>query len=545
SAPCQLLQRGAFACAPVKPSLAVDLKFLEFASELFVNVAPNTTAWCTTIESFLSKRGYKLATEGSLRRRFGNALLWYNALKDATMCYLDERLNETRDLDDGQEIEDEQDEQDPFSSPSMPRNTARLERRSHGEAGKDGDEENPFGEPIPRVRPSDYLRSRCPLYFGRSVEHQIENDRVDVIVCLDACFTQKRNRQPRDPPLAHPHSVFIDETQVNKFEVYVESLRPSQIKHRKRNPPSDEDGFEGPLRVPRSILDGCEASFTAADSRRVKASTQFFDDTALMAMLCRHDIVLFMVNMRSAGEKQHYALALIESLFQHIPRNYSVGLLYDIACQLERSCVKWGFLKRYLPRLQFGISVFHAFGHQWPCQLIYHPRKRVGFGLSDGEGCERFWHLISKLIAYLRVCGYHQRLYTLDRQIDHSMTVIHSRLGAWLRRRLQHSERKREEAEAVLQHCEFSKAILSAEWKDQVTTQTKPLKRQSKGAGKKVILELIQLRETRDGFKKRIDAYDSILANPTTPFEVYVETDNDSKKLRSKLADLTKTIAHT
>ncbi|KAG6822302.1 hypothetical protein H0H92_014385, partial [Tricholoma furcatifolium] len=140
---------------------------------------------------------------------------------------------------------------------------------------------------------------------------------------------------------------------------------------------------------------------------------------------------------------------------------------------------------------------------------------------------------------------YHQRLYTLDRQIDHNTTVIHSRLGAWLRRRLQHSERKREEAEEALQQCGFSQAILRAEWKDQVTTQTKPLKRQSKDAGKKVILELIQLRETRDGFKKRIDEYDNILANPKTPFEVYVETENDSKKLQSKLADLTKTIAHT
>ncbi|KAF9063376.1 hypothetical protein BDP27DRAFT_1232258 [Rhodocollybia butyracea] len=46
--------------------------------------------------------------------------------------------------------------------------------------------------------------------------------------------------------------------------------------------------------------------------------------------------------------------------------------------------------------------VFHAYGHGWACQCIYHPRKCKGFGLSDGEGCERLWHSISKLIAYLR-----------------------------------------------------------------------------------------------------------------------------------------------
>ncbi|KIK52560.1 hypothetical protein GYMLUDRAFT_141545, partial [Collybiopsis luxurians FD-317 M1] len=54
-------------------------------------------------------------------------------------------------------------------------------------------------------------------------------------------------------------------------------------------------------------------------------------------------------------------------------------------------------------RIAFAISVFHAFSHGWVCQCIYHPWKCSGFGLSDGEGCERFWHSISQLIAYLRV----------------------------------------------------------------------------------------------------------------------------------------------
>lgn len=190
----------------------------------------------------------------------------------------------------------------------------------------------------------------------------------------------------------------------------VDAVRPSKeapkkTKKKKDSPPEEQDGYEGTLKVPASVLNGCEASFTAADEQREKASTQFFDDTALMALLCRHDRVLWVANMRSAGERQYYALVLIETLFQHLPRNFLIGLLYDIGCQLHRSCIKWGFLERYLNRLSFGISVFHAFGHQWPCQIIYHPRKCEGFGLSDGEGCERFWHSISKLIPVLRVSG--------------------------------------------------------------------------------------------------------------------------------------------
>lgn len=108
-----------------------------------------------------------------------------------------------------------------------------------------------------------------------------------------------------------------------------------------------------------------------------------------MALLCHHDRVLWIVSMTSAGGKQHYTLALIETFFQHVLSFFKVGLLYDIGCQLHQSCIKWGFLERYLSRLSFAVSVFHAFGHQWACQLVYHPRKCVGFGLSDGKGCER------------------------------------------------------------------------------------------------------------------------------------------------------------
>jgi hypothetical protein len=35
---------------------------LEFVGELFVNAAPNTTAWCETLEVFLEARKYKLTT---------------------------------------------------------------------------------------------------------------------------------------------------------------------------------------------------------------------------------------------------------------------------------------------------------------------------------------------------------------------------------------------------------------------------------------------------------------------------------------------------
>ncbi|KAI6102138.1 hypothetical protein F5141DRAFT_1190033 [Pisolithus sp. B1] len=128
------------------------------------------------------------------------------------------------------------------------------------------------------------------------------------------------------------------------------------------------------MKVPISVLDGCRDSFHAADERQKKASTQFFADTGLMALLCHHDQVLWMVNMTSTGEKQHYSLSLLKKLFDNLPSTMTVGHLYDIGCQLEHSCCKWGLLEDgILSRLKFGISVFHAYGHQWPCQVVYHP----------------------------------------------------------------------------------------------------------------------------------------------------------------------------
>jgi len=92
--------------------------------------------------------------------------------------------------------------------------------------------------------------------------------------------------------------------------------------------------------LPDDTLDNCEKAFTAAQGHIAKSSNKIFADTALMALLCRHDRPLFLVNMTSAGERQYYALALIKALFGHLPDDWVIGLLYDVACQLERSMRK-------------------------------------------------------------------------------------------------------------------------------------------------------------------------------------------------------------
>ncbi|KAJ6574190.1 hypothetical protein B0H19DRAFT_985911, partial [Mycena capillaripes] len=213
--------------------------------------------------------------------------------------------------------------------------------------------------------------------------------------------------------------------------------------------------------------------------------------------------------MHSAGEKQFSVWLLLETLFQHLPPDIRVGLLYNIACQLQQSALKWGFLlDRYLDRLAFAVSVFHAFGHGWARQCIFHPRKRKGFGLTNGEGCECFWHSISHLIAHLHISGYHHRLYTLDTQIKHLDEDNLFKLAEWNQRcGLVSLEKRREATEAlamIRSKCGHSREYLKVQWHDQVQTQTKPLARRSKTHGQKTVAAVLALRQANEIRKTRV-----------------------------------------
>ncbi|KIM51641.1 hypothetical protein SCLCIDRAFT_33285 [Scleroderma citrinum Foug A] len=149
---------------------------------------------------------------------------------------------------------------------------------------------------------------------------------VDAIVCIDACVTQKHPSSQQDDPLNPTSSVFLRQKDVDAMKHEVEEVRRSQTSRRSnrvyKGMAASEDLYEQGMRVHVSVLDGCNESFTAADEKHQKARTHFFSDTGLMALLCHHDHVIHLVNMTSAGEKQHYVLALIKALFSQLPENF-------------------------------------------------------------------------------------------------------------------------------------------------------------------------------------------------------------------------------
>ncbi|KAJ7850425.1 hypothetical protein B0H14DRAFT_3137678 [Mycena olivaceomarginata] len=565
----QLMRLGAFGCAPMLPSLAMDLRVLEFAMNLFLQISPNNTAFSLMLERVLGNMGFQLGHQNSLRRRFANCLMWYSHLRNLLKHHYSGIIDTTREELVGPEVpaspsprrrrsaerasswgasprreqasgraaslrRQRSSSASTASSSSTPpaaaaTATPTIRRAKRGREpsleapqvpfpdgrAKRGREPSleapqvPFPEPPPRLRPSEYLRRRCPACFSNLKHDPLQV--ADVHVCIDACFTQKKKKSPRDPPKKDPDTHFIPEEQTARTEAYVDSVRnvsQKSARARKRRAgvqavEEEEEGYEHErLLLPRSVLDGCEASFKAADEKWQKASTEFFEDTALMALVCRHDCVLWVVNMHTAGERQFNVVALTYTLFQHLPHNIRVGLLYDVACAFERSCLKWGFLSPFIDRIAFAVSVFHAFGHEWACQLLYHPRKRVGFGYTNGEGCERFWQSIRHLIPHLRISGYHNRLYILDAQIEHTQEASLFRLVEWICRRYRHSVQKRADATEALQECGKPKSLLREQWKMQVIAQTKPLPRRTKTRGQQAVNTVMLLRaavKTRQG----------------------------------------------
>src|SRR6266481_9899105 len=80
----------------------------------------------------------------------------------------------------------------------------------------------------------------------------------------------------------------------------------------------DDDRETWTTQVLNSVLDECEKAFIAAQEGVAKALKDFYADMGVMALLCHHDRPLWIVNLTMPGERQYYALALLEHLFTHL-----------------------------------------------------------------------------------------------------------------------------------------------------------------------------------------------------------------------------------
>ena len=171
------------------------------------------------------------------------------------------------------------------------------------------------------------LVQRCPACFGGQTFGRSLDDGGDIHVAMDGNFHHRHRRSAGDCPPFYDPVYFLPKSQVDNIGQRIATAR-------KRSPRQYH------LAVPDEAVDQCETSYEAADGKKQKAAIDSFDDTGVMALICRHDIPLFFANIDTPGEQQKYPVALIEHFFSLIPLEGTVVVLYDIGCVLARSLMK-------------------------------------------------------------------------------------------------------------------------------------------------------------------------------------------------------------
>jgi hypothetical protein len=106
---------------------------------------------------------------------------------------------------------------------------------------------------------------------------------------MDGNFHHRHRRSAGDAPSPHNPQYFISKDVVDVVGQRIEEARK---KPAKRYQP----------KVPDEAIDECENSYDAADEKKAKADAKIFDDTGLMALVCRHDLPILFANIDTPGE---------------------------------------------------------------------------------------------------------------------------------------------------------------------------------------------------------------------------------------------------
>ncbi|EJD33013.1 hypothetical protein AURDEDRAFT_77284 [Auricularia subglabra TFB-10046 SS5] len=313
---------------------------------------------------------------------------------------------------------------------------------------------------------AQYLVNRCPSCFAAARTGRPLSE-CDFHFALDGNFGHRHNCTASNCPyIAYDMQSFVPKE-------FVDAVGAAHDECRQR-----------PARPYNSVVllaavKACESSHTAADGSRVKCGGEKHDDRGLVAIVCRHDVPLFICNVDTPGEQFKYGLALLLWTSMHLPDNATMLCLYDIGCvahkivqSVRTIAVTYDLLGEQLEaRVAFATSAMHAYAHQWECQIVYSPRLNPSYGLSDGEGCERLWSRIRKLISNLRSAARQMRLITLDRHVQSVADEIRDDSGRWLGRKWSALKTREYEARKEIALSGHSAQFLREQWAAQREAQ--------------------------------------------------------------------------
>ncbi|RDB16155.1 hypothetical protein Hypma_003347 [Hypsizygus marmoreus] len=204
------------------------------------------------------------------------------------------------------------------------------------------------------------------LVANSSVAPSNDHRRGDIAMCLSGKFNHRHLRT------AGECLKFYDST----YTLSKEQSATVSMLHGKEYKPQ----------VPHEAVDECQSSYTAGNGGNMKTNMEKFDDSGVMALVCRHDIPLFMANIDSPGQQQKYAVALIE----HQPQSLSFMML-DVSSIGAGSL--WSNHQISAYTLAHTMTSFQAMS-ALDSSLQPPSCMRTGTngrGLSDCEGVEHLW----------------------------------------------------------------------------------------------------------------------------------------------------------
>ncbi|KAI5981992.1 hypothetical protein EDC04DRAFT_2593419, partial [Pisolithus marmoratus] len=404
-----LISHGLFPTAPSQPQMAMSVELLSFYCVLFEQSCDAINTLAAALSTYYGSQ----------------AMQWYAILQVEVEKQVDSILQHCRCLVKPPAVVSHS-HHPPSSSPLL---AAEQEPLSHTCA--------------------DILIQQWPACFSGVLFGTSLDKGGDIHVAMDGNFHHRHRHLVGDSPSFYEPCYFLPKAQVDTIGHCIAQAC--------RHPSGRTKSI-----VPDEAIDQCEASYEAVDGQKQKASTDGFDDTELMVLICQHDIPLFFANIDTPGEQQKYSVTLIDHLFSLLPPQANVVVLYDMGCVLARSLCQFDiFDQAIMSHLHFATTAMQMYGHEWACQLVYNPCLITGLGLSDGEGTECLWSRFIKLIGIkcvssVAAIGY--RMWT--------------DLGDWARRCLKKGVREQgSTTQEVLDNGGVSIAELQEQWANQRVAQ--------------------------------------------------------------------------
>ncbi|KAH9812315.1 hypothetical protein DFH28DRAFT_1223442 [Melampsora americana] len=281
-----------------------------------------------------------------------------------------------------------------------------------------------------QLTPHNLSANQCSRCFGPAEgEQKASPDEPAFIIAMDGNFQQRhQSHASKDTPEEEQYPPCF--------------IRPSQLQPQVTACKATESAAT-------DIKTPCSDSHTAANDVRNSQSWDRCDDTGLFACACCHDVALYFVNIYKSGEKLYYPVSILKRLRSLYPDKH-IAVLYDIGCHLDAHIAKRQLFPPDNLKMTFGTSVFHAYVHEWACQIRFNPRFNKYWGLSDGEGLERLWSFLSALVSVLRISTRLHRLQAIYWRDHFYKTKLTEASGQWLRNRIQNAMKVLREAQTFL-----------------------------------------------------------------------------------------------